>query len=58
VFVPMLFLFSYLFGLYGVWYSLPASDTLGFVVSFGFIYAEYQHQKKLGNWKDMTVAEG
>ncbi|MBN1176143.1 MAG: MATE family efflux transporter [Dehalococcoidales bacterium] len=57
VFVPMLFLFSYLFGLYGVWYSLPASDTLGFVVSFGFIYAEYQRQKKLGNWKDMA-AEG
>jgi putative MATE family efflux protein len=55
VFVPILFLFSYLFGLYGVWYSLPTSDILGFVVACVFIYAEYRRQKKLGTWKDVPA---
>jgi len=57
VFVPMLYLFSYLFGLYGVWYSLPASDIIGFLVAYGFIYVEYRRQKRIGNWKDIPNTE-
>ena len=57
LFVPILYLFSHLFGLYGVWYSLPASDTLGFLVAYGFIYAEYRRQKRIGNWKDVSATE-
>ncbi len=57
LFVPLLFLFSHLFGMYGVWYSLPASDTLGFVVAYGFIYAEYRRQKRSGIWKDVATTE-
>jgi putative MATE family efflux protein len=56
VFVPILYLFSYLFGLNGVWYSAPTSDTVGFVVSYAFIYAEYRWQKKLGYWKDIPAS--
>jgi len=57
LFVPILYLFSHLFGLYGVWYSLPASDTLGFLVAYAFIYAEYRRQKRIGNWKDIPETE-
>jgi len=57
VFVPILFLFSYLFGIYGVWYSLPTSDVIGFVVAYAFIYAEYRRQKRMGNWKDIPEVE-
>jgi putative MATE family efflux protein len=57
LFVPILYLFSYLFGLNGVWFSLPASDTLGFLVAFGFIYTEYRRQKGMGNWKDIPATE-
>ncbi|HEY97416.1 MAG TPA: hypothetical protein G4O16_04465, partial [Dehalococcoidia bacterium] len=56
VFVPILYLLSYLFGLNGVWYSLPTSDIVGFLVAYAFIYAEYRRQKKLGNWKDIPVS--
>jgi Na+-driven multidrug efflux pump len=54
LFVPLLYLFSYLFGLYGVWYSLPASDILGFLVAYAFIFAEYRRQKRSGYWKDVS----
>jgi putative MATE family efflux protein len=57
VFVPILYLFSYLFGMYGVWYSLPTSDFLGFLVAYAFIYAEYRRQKRAGNWKDVATTE-
>ncbi len=50
LFVPLLFLFSYLFGLNGVWVSLPASDILAFIVTFAFIYREYRRQKAAGEW--------
>ncbi|OGO02139.1 MAG: hypothetical protein A2Y90_03030 [Chloroflexi bacterium RBG_13_52_12] len=48
IFVPLLFLFRYLFGLTGVWVSAPISDTLGFLVSFAFVYREYRIQLKSG----------
>jgi Na+-driven multidrug efflux pump len=46
LFIPLLYFFSYLFGLYGVWWSLPASDFLSFTLTFVFTYREYKIQKK------------
>ncbi|OGN99135.1 MAG: hypothetical protein A2Y89_07725 [Chloroflexi bacterium RBG_13_51_18] len=52
VFVPLLYLFSYLWGLNGVWISAPASDTLGFIISLAFIFAEYRrHTAKYAELK-------
>ncbi len=48
VFVPLIFLFRYLFGLTGVWACAPASDILGIVISLAFILREYRIQKKRG----------
>jgi putative MATE family efflux protein len=48
VFVPLMYLFRYLFGMYGAWWSLPVSDTLGIAVSLGFILGEYRLYKKSG----------
>jgi len=48
VFVPLLFLLRYLFGLNGVWLTSPASDTLGIIVSLAFIYREYRIQQQSG----------
>ena len=42
IFVPLLFLFRYLFGLTGVWLSGPAADIMGFIVSLAFVYREYR----------------
>jgi Na+-driven multidrug efflux pump len=41
-FIPLLFLFRHLFGLMGVWVSMPASDILSFVLIYVFIYREYK----------------
>ncbi len=41
-FIPLLYLLSYLFGIIGVWVSLPASDVLGFTVTLLFIWREYR----------------
>lgn len=45
-FVPGLFLFTSLWGLYGVWISVPVSDTLGFVIASFWLYREYQLHKR------------
>jgi putative MATE family efflux protein len=45
-FLPVLFLFRYLFGLYGVWWSMPASDILSFALTFVFIFREYRKEGK------------
>jgi putative MATE family efflux protein len=55
LFVPLLYLFSYLFGLYGVWSALPVSDVLSFAVTFAFIYREYRQQKKTYDWSDAAL---
>ncbi len=57
LFVPLLYLFSHLFGMYGVWYSLPASDILAFIVTYVFIYLVYRRQKRGGNWTDVSPKE-
>jgi putative MATE family efflux protein len=44
-FIPLLYLFCFLFGLYGVWYSMPASDILSFALTFTFIYREYRKHR-------------
>jgi putative MATE family efflux protein len=44
-FIPLLYLLSYLFGITGVWVSLPASDVLGFTISFLFIFREYRKHR-------------
>jgi len=49
VFVPLLFLLRHLFGLTGVWLTSPASDILGLIVSFAFIYREYRMQQRVGS---------
>jgi putative MATE family efflux protein len=55
-FIPLLYLFSYLFGITGVWASLPTSDVLGFTISLLFILREYKkHRPEL--LKEMTRVE-
>jgi len=46
IFIPILFLFRYLFGLWGVWWSMPAADTLSFTLVFLFILKEYRKREK------------
>jgi putative MATE family efflux protein len=45
-FVPLLYLFRYLFDLNGVWASMPASDILSFAVTYFFVYREYRKHKR------------
>ncbi len=45
IFIPILFLFRYLFGLWGVWWSMPAADTLSFALVFVFIIREYRQRR-------------
>ena len=46
IFLPLLFLFRHLFGLYGVWWSMPASDILSFTLTLAFMLREYRRQSK------------
>lgn len=48
VFVPLLYLCRYLWGLNGVWISWPIADTLSTAVSFAFIYREYRIHRRKG----------
>lgn len=48
-FIPLLYLFSYLFGITGVWASMPVADVLGFAVASFFIiraYKKYRRQRR------------
>jgi putative MATE family efflux protein len=42
IFIPLLYLFRYLWGLLGVWLSAPASDILSFALIYVFFYREYK----------------
>ena len=42
IFVPIMLLFRYLWGLMGVWVSAPICDVLSFALVYGFIYKEYK----------------
>jgi len=47
VFIPLLFLGRYLWGLTGIWISWPIADSLSTLVSLAFIWREYRiHQQK------------
>jgi putative MATE family efflux protein len=47
VFIPLLYLCRWLWGLTGVWISWPIADTLSTIVSIIFIYREHRiHQQK------------
>jgi putative MATE family efflux protein len=48
VFIPLLYLCRWLWGLTGVWISWPIADTLATGVSFIFIYREYRIQQRKG----------
>jgi putative MATE family efflux protein len=48
VFVPLLYLCRWLWGLNGVWISWPIADAGSALVSFAFIYREYRRQRKAG----------
>lgn len=57
IFVPLLFLFSWLWGLYGVWISMPVSDVLAFLVSGLWLYREYKLQQRAGIWYGAPVSK-
>ncbi len=45
LFIPIMYLFSHFFGLYGVMWSLPTSDFLSFLLTYAFTYREYRKYK-------------
>ena len=49
-FVPGLFLFTHLWGMTGMWISLPVSDVLGGAVAALWMWREYKKQKVSGHW--------
>lgn len=54
-FVPLILLLSRIWELFGVWLSLPISDTLSCLLSGIWIYREYRYQQRTGVWSDMPV---
>lgn len=44
--VPLLILFSHLFGIDGIIYATPASDALAFVIAASLLYYEMKHMPK------------
>jgi len=55
-FVLVLFLMSNLFGLNGVWISMPASDVLGIIAEGTWLFREYRVQQKSDYWADVPEA--
>lgn len=56
-FIPGLFLFTHLWGLTGLWISLPVSDFLGATVATFWLYREYRTQQKSGLWSTTMAVE-
>ena len=56
-FVPLLFLLPRIWGMNGVWLSVPISDTLAFLVSGLWLFREYKLQQRTGVWSDIPVPE-
>ncbi len=46
LFIPVLFLLEFLFGLTGIWLALPASDVLSFHVVLYFLLREYTKRQR------------
>ena len=55
LFIPLLYLFRHIWGLYGVWWSLPVSDVLSFALTFYIIYREYRKHKKAGFFDEVVA---
>lgn len=51
-FVPALLLLAALWGLTGIWISMPVSDSLGFICAGLWLWREYGIQKKRDYWKN------
>lgn len=49
-FIPGLFLFRHLWGLSGIWISMPVSDVLGAVFATLWLWREYIKQRDSGLW--------
>ncbi|MBN2239127.1 MAG: MATE family efflux transporter [Dehalococcoidales bacterium] len=54
VFIPLLYLFSFLFGLDGILWTLPGSDTLSFILTGAFIWWEYRKQSKMYKFTEQS----
>ncbi len=54
LFIPLLYLFRYIWGLYGVWWSLPVSDVLSFALTYLIVYREYRKHKKAGYLSEIS----
>jgi len=57
IFVPLLYLFSWWWGLYGVWISWPVSDVLAFLVSGLWLFREYKLQQRSGIWSGAPASK-
>jgi putative MATE family efflux protein len=55
--VPLLFLLPRIWGINGVWLSLPISDTLAFLVSGLWLFREYKLQQRARTRVDILVPE-
>jgi len=55
--VPLLFLLPRIWGINGVWLSLPISDTLAFLVSGLWLFREYKLRQRKEVWSNMPVPE-
>jgi len=53
--VPLLFLLPRIWGITGVWLSLPISDILGFVVAVLWLLREYKIQQRTSMWSGIPV---
>jgi putative MATE family efflux protein len=58
LFIPLLYLFRHLWGLTGVWWSMPVSDTLSFVITYLIVYREYRKHKKAGFLMEVSTEPG
>jgi Na+-driven multidrug efflux pump len=47
LFVPVLFILEHLFGLTGIWLTLPVSDILSFTVVLFFLLREHSRSKTI-----------
>lgn len=57
-FIPLLYLFSRVWGLYGVWISIPVSDVISFIVAGLWLLREYRLQRSTGVWVDLASPDG
>jgi putative MATE family efflux protein len=56
-FVPLLYLFSWVWGLYGVWIAIPVSDLISFIVAGLWLLREYRLQRRTGSWVDLPAPD-